>query len=210
MRERKSLKLSWGKILSSNQEKNRCGWVSDEALYIEYHDNEWGVPVTDDQELFEMLILEGAQAGLSWITVLRKRENYRQAFAGFDPHKIAEFTSDDVERLMQDTGLVRNRLKINSVVSNAQAWLEIMKAGEGSFRDLVWSVVEHKTLVNAWTDLSQVPASTTESEKLSKLLKKNGFRFVGPTICYAFMQACGMVNDHTVDCFCYEKYAPRT
>ncbi|WP_120498034.1 DNA-3-methyladenine glycosylase I [Kiloniella sp. EL199] len=195
--------------MSRNQEKKRCGWVSDEALYLQYHDKEWGVPVTDDRELFEMLILEGAQAGLSWIVVLRKRENYRQAFAGFDPHKIAKFTEDDVERLMRDTGLVRNRLKINSVVTNAKAWLEIMESGEGSFRDLVWSVVENKTLVNSWADLSQVPASTPESEKLSKLLKKNGFRFVGPTICYAFMQACGMVNDHTVDCFCYEKHAPR-
>ncbi|KKJ76048.1 DNA-3-methyladenine glycosylase [Kiloniella litopenaei] len=196
--------------MSNNQEKNRCGWVSDEPLYLDYHDEEWGVPVTDDKELFEMLILEGAQAGLSWITVLRKRENYRKAFAGFDPQKIASFSEDDVERLMQDTGLVRNRLKINSVVSNAKAWLEIMKAGEGAFRDFVWSVVDHKTLVNSWTDLSQVPASTAESEKLSKLLKKKGFRFVGPTICYAFMQACGMVNDHTTDCFCYEKHAPRT
>ncbi len=197
-------------VLSNNQSKNRCGWVSDEALYLEYHDKEWGVPVTDDRELFEMLILEGAQAGLSWITVLRKRENYRKAFVGFDPQKIVHFNGDDVERLMQDTGLVRNRLKINSVISNAQAWLEIMKEGEGSFRDLVWSVVDNKTHVNAWKDLSQVPASTAESEKLSKLLKKNGFRFVGPTICYAFMQACGMVNDHTVDCFCYKKHAPRT
>ncbi len=187
----------------------RCNWVSDDPLYLDYHDQEWGVPVKDDQKLFEMLILEGAQAGLSWITILRKRENYRSAFANFDPEVIAGFTAQDVEKLMKDPGLVRNRLKINSVISNAKAWLEIMKGGEGAFSDFVWSVVNGQIINNSWVDLGAVPASTPESERLSKLLKKNGFKFVGPTICYAYMQACGMVNDHVTSCYRYHEIIPR-
>ncbi|MCZ4280950.1 DNA-3-methyladenine glycosylase I [Kiloniella laminariae] len=192
-----------------DQKVIRCGWVTDDPQYLAYHDEEWGVPVYDDRVLFEMLILEGAQAGLSWITILRKREGYRAAFAQFDPEAIARFGEADVERLMEDTGLVRNRLKIRSVISNAKAWLEIMKQGEGAFSNLVWSVVSGQTLNNRWEKLSDVPASTAESEALSRLLKKKGFRFVGPTICYAFMQACGLVNDHVTDCFRYEEIEPR-
>ena len=188
----------------------RCAWVSDEKIYLDYHDQEWGVPVTDDRELFEMLILEGAQAGLSWITILRKRENYRAALKDFDPHAITAFTDQDVERLMSDEGIIRNRLKIKSVISNAKAWVEIMKAGEGAFCDLVWSVVSGKTVTNKWSDLSDTPVSTAESEELSKLLKKKGFKFVGPTICYAYMQACGMVNDHVTGCFRHDEVTPRT
>ncbi|WP_020594556.1 DNA-3-methyladenine glycosylase I [Kiloniella laminariae] len=192
-----------------DQEAVRCGWVTDDPQYLAYHDDEWGVPIYNDRLLFEMLILEGAQAGLSWITILKKREGYRAAFAQFDPEMIARFGEDDVERLMKDTGLVRNRLKIGSVISNARAWLEIMKQGEGAFSDLVWSVVSGRTLNNSWGRLSDVPASTAESEALSKLLKKKGFRFVGPTICYAFMQACGLVNDHVTDCFRHGEIEPR-
>ncbi|MFD2205113.1 DNA-3-methyladenine glycosylase I [Kiloniella antarctica] len=195
-----------GKI---SEESVRCAWVSDETLYLDYHDQEWGVPVTDDRELFEMLILEGAQAGLSWITILRKRENYRAAFKKFDPYAIIELTDHDVERLMSDEGIIRNRLKIKSVISNANAWVEIMKAGEGAFCDLIWSVVAGKTIINRWNDLNETPTSTAESEELSKLLKKKGFKFVGPTICYAYMQACGMVNDHVTGCFRHEEISPR-
>ncbi|WP_419902687.1 DNA-3-methyladenine glycosylase I [Kiloniella sp.] len=195
---------------NKSEEPVRCGWVSDDPLYLDYHDQEWGVPVTNDQKLFEMLILEGAQAGLSWITILRKRENYRAAFADFDPQKIAAFTDQDVERLMTDAGIIRNRLKVKSVISNAKAWIEIMKGGEGAFSAFVWSVVGDKSINNTWQDLGSVPASTVESEQLSKLFKKHGFKFVGPTICYAYMQACGMVNDHVTDCFRHGEVKPRS
>jgi DNA-3-methyladenine glycosylase I len=177
----------------------RCEWAPLESpLYLAYHDEEWGVPVHDDGRLFEMLVLEGAQAGLSWSTILHKREGYRDAFAGFDAEKVARFGPRDVERLMGDAGIVRNRLKIGSAIANAQAVLEV-----GSFGDLVWSFVGGEPKVNKWKTLSEIPAETEESKAMSKELKRRGFRFVGPTVCYAFMQACGLVNDHTTDCFRY-------
>jgi DNA-3-methyladenine glycosylase I len=175
----------------------RCAWVPEgDPLYVAYHDEEWGVPSHDERHLFEMLVLEGAQAGLSWSTILRKREGYRKAFAGFDPKKVARFGPRDVERLMGDAGIVRNRLKIESAIANANAVLE-----QDSFDDLVWSFVGGEPKVNAWKSLSELPAETEESKAMSKELKRRGFRFVGPTVCYSFMQACGLVNDHTTGCF---------
>ncbi len=194
----------------SDGQQSRCGWVGAEQLYIDYHDLEWGVPVYDDRMLFEMLILEGAQAGLSWITVLRKREGYREAFDKFDPEIIAGYGPDKIAALMENPGIVRNRAKIAATIGNARAWLEMMEDGTaqadgGAFSKFIWSFVGGKPIVNRWRDLSEVPAETAESQALSKALKKKGFRFVGPTICYAFMQATGMVNDHTVDCFRYDQ-----
>lgn len=181
-------------------EKKRCAWAGDDPLYCAYHDTEWGVPVHDDQRLFEFLILEGAQAGLSWITVLRKRDNYRKAFSGFDPIKVARFDEARRERLMLNEGIIRNRLKIESTVINAKAFLKVQKEF-GSFDAYIWSFVGGKPLINTWASLKDVPASTPESDAMSKDLKKRGFKFVGSTICYAFMQACGLVNDHVADCF---------
>jgi DNA-3-methyladenine glycosylase I len=179
----------------------RCAWVPEgDPLYLAYHDEEWGVPSHGERHLFEMLVLEGAQAGLSWSTILRKRENYRRAFADWDVEKIARFGGRDVERLMQDAGIVRNRLKIESAIANALATLEA-----GSLDELVWSFVGGEPLVNSWKTLADLPAQTAESKAMSKELKRRGFRFVGPTVCYAFMQACGLVNDHTVDCFRYRE-----
>lgn len=178
----------------------RCLWCGNDPLYVDYHDREWGVPVHDDRRLFEFLILEGAQAGLSWITILRKRENYRAAFADFDARQIATYGVADTARLLGDPGVVRNRAKISATVGNARAFLEL-QASHGSFDRYVWDFVDGRPVQNAWPDLTQVPASTHLSDTLSKDLKKRGFRFVGSTICYAFMQAVGMVNDHTVDCF---------
>ncbi len=180
-------------------DKKRCSWAGEDPLYCAYHDEEWGVPVHDDQRLFEFLILEGAQAGLSWITVLRKRENYRKAFAGFDPTKVARFDAARRERLMQNEGIIRNRLKIESAVINAKAFLAVQKEF-GSFDAYIWTFVGGRTIVNHWRSLKEVPASTAESDAMSKDLKKRGFKFVGSTICYAFMQACGLVNDHIMDC----------
>lgn len=181
-------------------EPHRCVWAGNDALYQRYHDEEWGVPLHDDQKLFELLILEGAQAGLSWITVLRKRENYRVAFDGFDAQKIALYTPEKIESLMQNSGIVRNRLKINSTILNAQKLLEV-QAEFGSFDKFIWQFVGGAPIQNARRDMSQVPASTAESDAMSKALKRRGFKFIGSTICYAFMQATGMVNDHTTDCF---------
>ena len=181
----------------------RCPWPSTE-LDISYHDREWGVPVHDDRTLFEFLTLEGAQAGLSWSTILKKRDNYKRAFAEFDPVRVARFSKAKVERLMLDPGIVRNRLKIESTVSNARAVLEIRKEF-GSFDEYVWRFVDGHPKENARHSMGQVPASTPESDALSKDLKKRGFRFVGTTICYAFMQAVGMVNDHLVTCFRYNE-----
>jgi DNA-3-methyladenine glycosylase I len=181
-------------------EKKRCPWAGDDPLYCAYHDTEWGVPVHDDQRLFEFLILEGAQAGLSWITVLRKRENYRKAFSGFDPIKVARFDEARRERLMQNEGIIRNRLKIESTVINAKAFLKVQKEF-GSFDAYIWSFVGGKPRINFWASLKDVPASTPESDAMSKDLKKRGFKFVGSTICYAFIQACGLVNDHVADCY---------
>lgn len=177
----------------------RCEWPKSE-LAIRYHDEEWGVPVHDDRVFFEFLILEGAQAGLSWETVLRKRESYRKAFLNFNPMRLSRCTSDDVERWMQDEGLIRNRLKLVSVIQNAKAFLKLQKEF-GSFDAYVWKFVDGKPVVNPRTSLKQIPAKTAASDALSKDLKKRGFNFVGSTICYAFMQATGLVNDHTAGCF---------
>jgi DNA-3-methyladenine glycosylase I len=182
----------------------RCDWVPEaDSDYIAYHDEEWGVPSRNDRHLFEMLTLEGAQAGLSWSTILRKRDGYRKAFANFDARKVARLTQKDVERLLQDPGIVRNRLKVESTVNNAQRVVEL----DESLSDYLWSFVDGEPLVNKWRKLSELPAETAESKAMSKDLKKRGFRFVGPTVCYAFMQACGLVNDHTVDCFRYSEVA---
>ena len=180
--------------------KPRCGWVTDDPLHIRYHDEEWGVPVHDDRRLFEFLILEGAQAGLSWITILRKRENYRRALARFAAHKVARFGAHDLRRLLADPGIVRNRLKLTATIENARAFLRVQKE-EGSFAHFAWSFTGGATIQNRWETLKEVPAETPEAKALSRALKQRGFRFVGPTICYAFMQAVGMVNDHVVDCF---------
>jgi DNA-3-methyladenine glycosylase I len=182
--------------------KHRCRWCGDDPLYVAYHDEEWGVPSHDDRHLFEMLILEGAQAGLSWITVLRKRENYRKAFQNFEVERVAAFKARDVARLLLDPGIVRNRLKIESAVRNAQATLRI-RDEFGSLDAYLWRHVGGAPLQNAWDRAQQLPARTAESDAMSKDLKKRGFNFVGSTICYAFMQAVGMVNDHAVDCFRY-------
>ena len=181
-------------------ETHRCVWAGNDALYQRYHDQEWGVPLHDDQKLFELLILEGAQAGLSWITVLRKRENYRAALDDFDAQKIALYPPEKIESLMHNSGIVRNRLKINSTVLNAQKFLEV-QAEFGSFDQFIWQFVDGKPVQNVRRDMTQVPASTAESDAMSKALKRRGFKFVGSTICYAFMQATGMVNDHTTACF---------
>lgn len=181
---------------------NRCGWVNDDPLYIHYHDHEWGVPVYDDQLLFEYLNLEGAQAGLSWYTILKKRENYRKAFDQFDPAKIIQYDDKKIQELLNNEGIVRNKLKINAVITNAKAYFNIVEEF-GSFHNYLWSFVGGKPIQNHFHSLSDVPATTEISDKLSKDLKKRGFKFVGSTICYAFMQATGMVNDHIVSCHCY-------
>jgi DNA-3-methyladenine glycosylase I len=182
--------------------KLRCGWCGTDPLYVKYHDEEWGKPVYDDRLLFEFLILEGAQAGLSWITILRRREGYRKAFADFDPAKVALFTDADVERLMQDSGIIRNRLKITATIRNAQIFLELQKEF-GSFSDFIWGYLPNKKpIVNKWKSLKEVPARTELSDQIAKDLKKRGIKFFGTTICYAHMQATGMVNDHLVDCIC--------
>jgi DNA-3-methyladenine glycosylase I len=178
----------------------RCAWVGDDELYRAYHDLEWGVAVHDEQRLFEMLTLEGAQAGLSWRTILGKRENYRRAFAEFDPDRVARFDDSDVARLLGDAGIVRNRLKIRATIDNARAVLTLRERGE-SLDDFLWSQVGGRTQINHWNRLGEVPATTPASDAMSKALKRRGFRFVGSTICYAFMQAVGMVDDHTTDCF---------
>ncbi len=184
--------------------KSRCAWCGTDPLYVQYHDTEWGVPLYDDRGLFEFLILDGAQAGLSWLTILRKRENYRRAFDGFDAEKMARYGEGKIRRLLADPGIVRNRLKITSAVDNARAYLRLLKE-EGSFSDYLWSFVGGQPRQNRWRTLSEIPAKTPESEAMSKDLVQRGFRFVGPTICYAFMQAAGMVNDHVVDCFRYQE-----
>lgn len=178
----------------------RCEWAGTGPLYIAYHDTEWGVPVHDDQTLFEFLILEGAQAGLSWSTILKKRDNYGRAFDQFDPAIVATYDEAKIAELLQDPGIVRNRLKVNAAVQNARAFLAIQDEF-GSFDAYVWRFVDGEPLQNAWKSMSELPAETAESKAMSKDLKKRGFTFVGPTICYAFMQAVGMVNDHTIDCF---------
>jgi DNA-3-methyladenine glycosylase I len=184
----------------SDESIRRCRWGGTDPLYVAYHDLEWGVPVYDDRRLFEFLVLEGAQAGLSWLTILRKREGYRRAFCGFDPVKVASFGQKDIARLLADSGIVRNRLKVESAVINARAFLRVQEEYD-SFATYVWRFVDGETIHNMWRTQEEVPVTTVEAVKLSRDLKARGFRFVGPTICYAHMQATGMVNDHTVDCF---------
>lgn len=185
-------------------EKIRCPWAGNIPIYIDYHDNEWGRPVHDDLKLFEMLILEGMQAGLSWLTVLKKREAFRQAFDGFDPDIVAAYSDKKIHELMTNEGIIRNRLKINAAVSNARAFLQIVKE-YGSFDKFIWGYVENAPITNHWEKMSDMPASTPLSDRISKDLKKLGFRFVGSTIIYSFMQAVGMVNDHITECFVYEE-----
>ncbi len=180
--------------------KRRCGWVTDEPLYIRYHDEEWGRPVHDDRTLFEFLVLEGAQAGLSWSTILRKREGYRRAFDGFDPKRVARFRPSRIEALLRDPSIVRNRAKVTSAVENGRAFLEVQRE-HGSFDAFAWSFVGGKPIRRRPRTLKQVPATTPESDALSRALRARGFRFVGSTICYAFMQACGLVDDHVQTCF---------
>ncbi|NJC89173.1 MAG: DNA-3-methyladenine glycosylase I [Desulfuromonas sp.] len=184
--------------------KNRCAWCGDNPLYMGYHDIEWGTPAHDDRHLFEMLILEGAQAGLSWLTILKKRGNYRRAFDNFDAAKVAAYKETDIRRLLADPGIVRNRLKIESAIRNARGVLT-MKEEFGSLDAFLWRFVDGVSMQNSWRSLAEVPARTAQSDALSKELKRRGFNFVGSTICYAFMQAVGMVNDHTVDCFRHEE-----
>lgn len=180
--------------------KNRCTWCGDDPLYVKYHDDEWGVPVYDDDKLFEFLILETFQAGLSWITVLRKRENFRKAFDNFDYRKIAKYDDNKFNELIQNAGIIRNKLKIKATISNAVAFMEVQKEF-GSFSKYIWAFVNHKPIVNSWKTLNEIPAKTELSDKISKDLKKRGFKFVGSTVIYAHMQATGMVNDHVTDCF---------
>ena len=181
-------------------EKKRCAWCLKDALYMKYHDEEWGVPLHNDTGLFELLILEGAQAGLSWHTVLLKRENYRKAFDSWDVKKIARYTEKKKEQLLRNEGIIRNRLKVTAAVANAVAFLRVQKEFD-TFDKYIWQFVEHSPIVNKWKALKQIPAKTKESESMSKDLLNRGFKFVGPTICYAFMQATGMVNDHLADCW---------
>ena len=178
----------------------RCTWCGEDPIYVAYHDDEWGVPEHDDVALYEKLCLDGFQAGLSWIIVLKKRENLRRAFDGFNPEKVAGYGNRKVNRLLKDAGIIRSQSKINSAIANAKAWLTIMEDGKGSFNDFLWKHLHHKPIVNNWKNDSQIPASTIRSEAMAKDLKKQNFKFVGPTICYAFMQAIGMVNDHVVGC----------
>ena len=183
----------------------RCDWgIQGNPLYLAYHDEEWGVPSHDDRHLFELLVLEGAQAGLSWATILKKREGYRRAFAGFDPEPVARFGAKDVERLLGDPGIVRNRLKVESAVANARATLAVQEE-LGSLDAYLWGFVNGTPIRNRWRSIRKIPAETAESRAMSKDLKRRGFRFVGPTVCYAFMQAAGLVNDHVVDCFRYRE-----
>jgi len=179
---------------------SKCEWCLGDPLYESYHDNEWGIPCFDDHTLFEFLVLESAQAGLSWITILKKRENYRQAFANFDAKKIAQFDQNKVDQLLQNPGIIRNKLKINSTISNAQQYLMVQQQ-YGSFANYFWAFVDGKPIQNKWPSLSKVPTFTPLAEAISKDMKKKGFKFFGKTICYAYMQAVGMVNDHTITCF---------
>ncbi|ARB95723.1 DNA-3-methyladenine glycosylase I [Leptospira interrogans] len=190
--------------MKKQKEPKRCAWVTEDSDYVKYHDQEWGVSVHDDRLLFEFLVLEGAQAGLSWITILRKRENFRKAFGNFDVVQVAAYKENKIQSLLKDKGIVRNELKIRSVIKNAQEFLNIQKE-YGTFDRFIWGFVNHKTIYNSWKTIKDVPNKSTESDAMSKALKKRGFKFVGSTICYAFMQATGMIMDHTTDCFCFVK-----
>lgn len=190
--------------MATDSNSLRCEWSGSDPLYVQYHDTEWGVPLHDDRALFEFLVLEGAQAGLSWLVILRKRKNYRKAFSGFDPVKVARYGDKQFTRLMNDAGIVRNRLKIQATIQNARAFLKVQDEF-GSFDQYIWGFVNGKPIVNAWQSLKEIPAKTPLSETISKDLLKRGFRFVGPTIVYAHMQATGMVNDHLTHCFRYRE-----
>ena len=184
--------------------KNRCSWAGSDPLYIDYHDTEWGVPVHDDHKWFEFLILEGAQAGLSWLTILKKRQNYRNAFNNFNPAEIAAYDSANVQALLSDSGIIRNKLKIEAAIQNASSFLAVQQEF-GSFDQYIWQFVGGKTVKNRWESAHEIPAQTEESAAMSRDLKQRGFKFVGPTICYAFMQATGLVSDHIVTCFRYNE-----
>ena len=184
--------------------KQRCTWAGTEPIYIKYHDREWGVPVHDDRRLFEFLILEGAQAGLSWLTILKKRPNYIKAFDNFDPRKVAAYNPRKVKELISNAGIIRNRLKVEASIQNARSFLAVQREF-GSFDKYIWQFVGGKTLKNSWNSVAEIPAQSEASAAMSSDLKKRGFKFVGPTICHAFMQATGLVNDHTVDCYRYEE-----
>jgi len=192
-------------VKSLDSLKQRCAWVNEDPLYIAYHDEEWGRPLVEDQKLFELLMLEGMQAGLSWYTILKKRERYREVFDQFDPVKIAAYGEDKVEQLLQDAGIIRNRLKVRAIIHNASIYQQIER-DEGSFSEFLWNFVGGEPIINHWTTKSEVPANTLTSDQMSKVLKKKGMKFVGSTICYAFMQASGMINDHTLDCFCRSEH----
>ncbi|WP_444995890.1 DNA-3-methyladenine glycosylase I [Aliikangiella sp. IMCC44359] len=182
-------------------QNKRCGWVGKDQIYIDYHDQEWGVPVYDSELLFQHILLDGVQAGLSWITVLKKRENYRKAFDNFDPYKMANLTDKQLDKHLLNKGIIRNRLKVYGFRKNAKAYLQITE--KMPFSDFLWQFVDGKPIINSWKTIQEVPTSTAQSDQMSKALKKEGFTFVGTTICYAFMQAVGMVSDHTTDCFRY-------
>jgi len=184
--------------------KQRCEWPEGDELMLKYHDEEWGVPVHDDDKLFEFIVLDGFQAGLSWKTILHKRENFRKAFDNFDAKKISKYTEKKVQELLQDEGIIRNKLKVRATITNAIAFLDTQKE-YGSFDKYIWQFTNYKTIKNIWNTLSNIPATSPESDAMSKDLKKRGFKFVGSTICYAFMQAAGMVNDHTINCFRYNE-----
>jgi len=192
--------------MSNSDQKKRCWWCGDDELYQLYHDEEWGVPVHDDNQLFEFLCLEGAQAGLSWITILRKRENYRRLFDGFDANKIASYQETKIASLLADPGIVRNKLKVNGFVKNARAYLDMLDQGK-SLDNYLWNFVDGVAVQNHWQSMDQIPANTQVSDAMSKDLKKRGFTFVGSTICYAFMQAAGLVNDHLTDCYRHQEVA---
>ena len=183
---------------------HRCSWAGTDPVYINYHDREWGVPMHDERTLFEMLVLDGAQAGLSWITILKKRDNYRVAFDNFNARKMARYGEGKVQALLNDPGIVRNRLKVGAAIQNAKMLLKLQEQ-EGSFAEYLWRYVDGKPIINAWRNIKEIPVRTPLSETISKELSRRGFKFVGPTICYAFMQAMGMVNDHTLDCFRYRE-----
>lgn len=189
--------------MKSSDQVVRCGWLTDDPVYIKYHDEEWGKPEYDSERLFEMLCLEGQQAGLSWLTILKKRSNYRNIFHEFKPYEIAQFTDQDTQRILADASIVRHKGKVESIIINAKCFIQLEEDGD-NFSEFIWSFVNHKPVINKWNNIKEIPTKTTESTALSTALKKRGFKFVGPTICYAFMQACGLVNDHTIDCCCYK------
>ena len=191
-----------------NSSENRCSWPLGDEVYLKYHDEEWGVPVYDDLELFEKLILDGSQAGLSWITILKRLANYRKAYDQFDPYKMANWTEMKIETLLKDSGIIRNRLKILAARQNAKSYLKLIEE-KGNFSDFLWSFVNHNQITNYWKSWDETPAKTKESVEMSKQLKLKGFQFVGPTICYAFMQAVGMVNDHVTSCFRHSEIAKK-